>query len=167
MAANLIRYSAADQTLTFRVEGRGTMTQSLPLRRLAERSFDGGTTQLRFDLRECTYMDSTFLGTLLTLKKAVERRQGHLTLLAPSVACVKILQQMGLGDVLPAEATPCDDLAAWHELTGGAEDAGLFKRTVTQAHEELAALPGPAGEQFKTTMKHLEQANKQPDADAK
>src|SRR5262245_17313938 len=71
--SGIVRFHQQDHTLTFRVEGRGTVTQSLPMRRLAERGIEAGITLLRIDLRECTYMDSTFLGTLLTLKKLVDR----------------------------------------------------------------------------------------------
>jgi anti-sigma B factor antagonist len=156
-----VRFHYRDDTVTFRVEGRGTMTQSLPMRRCAERCMAGGARQVRVDLRDCTYMDSTFLGTLLTLKKALDRTQGKLTLVMPSVSCDRILQQMGLGDVLPAESADIDPSAAWLDVAAcEADDPTSFRRNVTQAHEELARLPGPAGEQFKAVMRCLEDAPK-------
>lgn len=157
----VIRYQQRDRTLTFRVEGRGTMAQSLPVRRHAERSFEQGTNQVRIDLRDCTYMDSTFLGTILTLKKALDRMRGQLTLLTPSAACTKILQQMGLADVLPPVLEEPDEQARWTELACGLDDSRMFRANVAQAHEELANLPGSAGEQFKGAIRCLS------DADAK
>ncbi len=154
-APNAIRFNQNDRTLTFQVEGRATMTHSLPFRRQGERALEHGTTHLRVDLRNCTYMDSTFLGTLLTLKKAVDRIGAHMTLVAPSTPCVKILHQMGLTDVLPAQSEDVDPQVSWTELPCGINDPG-FQRTVVQAHEELAALPGPAGEEFKSVVRCLE-----------
>ena len=155
-AQGTVRFHQRDQTVTFRVEGRGTMTWSLPLRRTAERLLDAGAKRVRIDLRDCTYMDSTFLGTLLTLKKAVDRAGGRLTLLMPSPACVRILHQMGLTDVLPVQVEGADPHASWTELACETNDPA-FRRNVVQAHEELAALPGPAGEQFKAVVRCMGQ----------
>src|SRR5262249_39928153 len=105
-AQGVVRFHQQDRTVTFWVEGRGTMHNSLPMRRCAEHFLAGGTTTVRVDLRDCTYMDSTFLGTILTIRKALDRVQGHLVLIAPSPSCCRILQQMGLSDVLPAQSEP-------------------------------------------------------------
>jgi anti-anti-sigma factor len=154
-----VRYHRQDQAVTFRVEGRGTMTQSLPLRHCAERLIAAGASLVRVDLRDCVYMDSTFLGTLLTLKKAVERQAGRFTLVMPSVACARILQQMGVDDVLPAELAELNPATEWLDIPAE-DDPASFRRNVTQAHEELARLPGQAGEQFKSVMRCIEQAAK-------
>ncbi len=154
-----VRYHQQGLTVTFRVEGRATMANSVPLRRCAERLLGEGSNQVRVDLRDCNYMDSTFLGTLLTINKALEKTQGHLTLIAPSLACSRILDQMGLTDILPAQADPLDPQAGWTDV-GDAADPGALKRNVVQAHEELASLPGPAGEQFKAVVRCLAEASK-------
>src|SRR4051794_12764395 len=97
-----VRERRDDRTLTFQVEGWGTMPHSLPPRRLAEQRLAGGVTAIRVDLRHCTYMDSTFMGTLLFLKRAVDRRgQGEFALLSPSPECGKLFRQMGLDAVYP------------------------------------------------------------------
>src|SRR5262245_8426237 len=118
-AANIVRYHQQNHALTFRVEGRATMTQSLPVRRLAERAIESGANQVRFDLRDCLYMDSTFLGTLLTLKKALDRTNGQLAIVTPSTPCARIFHQMGLSDVLPALNEEADPQAKWTELATG------------------------------------------------
>ena len=61
----------------------------------------------------------------------------------------KLLQQMGVTGVLPIldaeEASP----SSWTALTKEPEDKQRFQRNVIEAHEELAALPGAAGEPFR------------------
>jgi anti-anti-sigma factor len=156
----VVRFHQQDQMVTFRVEGRGTMNNSLPLRRCAERFLSAGANQVRVDLRDCTYMDSTFLGTILTIKKTLDRSNGQLVLVAPSTACCRILQQMGLSDVLPAQADPPAPGTAWTEVGSEPPDVQSFKRNVAQAHEELANLPGQAGEQFKAVVRCLSEASK-------
>jgi len=161
-AQGIVRFHQQERTLTFRVEGRATMAQSTPLRRCAERAVEAGATRILIDLRSCSYMDSTFLGTLLTLRKILASRHlNDLVLITPSEACCRILQQMGLIDVLTMQSTEIDPSTQWNELGTEAPDAGTFKRTIAQAHEELANLPGPAGEQFKAVARCMAQADKQ------
>jgi anti-sigma B factor antagonist len=156
----IIRFHQQDRTVTFQVEGRGTMNQSLPLRRCAERCLKNGTNRVCVDLARCTYMDSTFLGTLLTLHKTLTQNPGgELILIAPSLACSKILQQMGLADVFPPGAVELPADVTWTELAGEDADPGSFKRNIAQAHEELANLPGPAGEQFKAVVRCMAKAD--------
>jgi anti-sigma B factor antagonist len=158
-AQGIVRFHQQERTLTFRVEGRATMNQSTPMRRCAERAIDAGATRICVDLRNCSYMDSTFLGTLLTLRKLIDNRcHGEMILITPSEACCRILHQMGLLDVLTMQSVEMDPSAVWSELPAETPDAGTFKRTIAQAHQELANLPGPAGEQFKAVARCMAQA---------
>jgi anti-anti-sigma factor len=145
-----------DQTVTFRVTGEATMFRSMPLRRFAEQCLAGGAHLLRIDLRHCTYMDSTFLGTLLFLKRAVEcRGQGGLALVSPSAFCRQLLKQMNLEDFYPVVTEEELSAISWTELDCGVKDVNTFKRTVVQAHQELACLPGPGGEPFREVVRVL------------
>jgi anti-anti-sigma factor len=168
VAQGVVRVHPAGETITFRVEGKGTMAQSHSFRRCAERFLTDGGRAVRVDLRHCTWMDSTFVGTLLCLKRDMDRRhQGELALVCPSPPCGALLQQMGLTAILPvvtADEPPAGD---WTELPSGGEDVQTFKSTVTQAHQELAGLPGPAGEAFHKVARCIAQAEKGPDAPAK
>jgi anti-anti-sigma factor len=151
-----VRVRRQDHTVIFRVEGRATMAQSLPLRRYAERALAEGASAVFVDLRDCIYMDSTFLGTLLTLRSLLGKRaSGELTLLAPSPACGKLLEQMGLHNVFATGPADEAEAGAWTELPTGPADPTSFQRNVAEAHENLASLPGPAGEQFRQVMRCL------------
>jgi anti-anti-sigma factor len=146
-----------EQKILFRVEGWAQMDLGLALRRLGEQGLARGATALLVDLQLCAYMDSTFLGTLLFLKRAVDRRAcGCFALIAPSAECCRLLEELGLNDVLPIR--PCEDLATceWTPLSPELNDAEAFQRNVVQAHVELASLPGRAGEAFKKVAHLLE-----------
>jgi anti-sigma B factor antagonist len=153
---SILRMHQDAQACTFQVEGLARVDQGLTLRRAAEQALADGTTALRVDLRHCTYMDSTFLGTLLFLKRAVDRRgQGEFALVSPSVPCSCLLRQMGM-DWLCSIVTMDEPTAdAWTELAGQPEDIDTFKRQVVQAHEQLASLDGPAGETFREVIRCL------------
>jgi anti-anti-sigma factor len=145
-----VRVHQHDQTLTFQVKGWATMHQSPSVRRFAEQCLACRTTVLGVDLRHCTHMDSTFLGTLLFLKRAIDQqRQGEFLLISPSPLCCRLLQQMGLDEIFPIVTAEELTTSAWIELKSESEDIEAFKRNVVQAHQELAHLEGPAGETFR------------------
>src|SRR6187200_2192579 len=55
--------------LCFLVVGRVTSHQAPALRQYVEEGLAGGAARVEVDLRDCTYCDSTFLGTLLRLQR--------------------------------------------------------------------------------------------------
>jgi anti-anti-sigma factor len=151
-----VRVHQHDQTVTLQIEGQATMQHSPSLRQFAEQCLTNGTTALCVDLRHCTHMDSTFLGTLLFLKRLVERRAaGTFALISPSPRCCELLQQMGLAKIFPV--VDQEELAArvWGALPSGPEDMAAFKRNVVQAHQELGRIEGPAAETFRELADQL------------
>jgi anti-anti-sigma regulatory factor len=158
-ATGRIRVSRNGATVDVLVEGQATVAQSLILRRFAEQQLAGGATSIRIDLRHGAYMDSTFLGDLLVLKRAVLRcGQGDFALLAPSPPCLDLLLQMHLDRVFPIRTAAEQQAGPWLELTGASSNIDALKRNVVQAHEELATLEGPAGEPFRAVVRCLAEA---------
>jgi len=136
-----------DSVLFCRVEGWGTMSHSLPLRQYAEACLGQGATALRIDLQHCDYMDSTFLGTLVCLSRKFGRCAPEgFGLVGPSSRCRELLAKMKLDAVLPVR--PADlPQGGWTELPCSKDEEG-FQSCVVQAHQELANVPGPAGDCF-------------------
>lgn len=136
----------------YRVEGQGKMRQGLLLRRDAEQALNEGATSVHIDLRGCSYMDSTFMGTLLYLSRAVRKnRQGELSLVSPSKECRRLLEELGIDEVCPIVQEERSE-TAWEELSRDTDDEGTLRRGVLQAHENLAELPGPAGDRFRKVV---------------
>src|SRR5688572_32738183 len=89
-----------EQSVVFQITGKGTMKQAPALRERAERALADGVRKLHVDLRHCSYMDSTFLGTLLLLMRAVRPlERGEFALVSPSAECRQLLAKMHLDSV--------------------------------------------------------------------
>ncbi len=154
----MIRVHQHDQIMTLQIEGQATMKHSPAVRQFAEQCLADDTTALSVDLRHCTHIDSTFLGTLLFLKRLVERREaGRFALISPAPQCRQLLQQMGLEKIFPMVDREELPVSVWKNLPSGPEDMLAFKRNVVQAHQELGRLEGPAGETFRELADQLAQ----------
>lgn len=140
---SVLRVHRDPSRLTFLVAGRATMEHSMPLRRLAEQALADGCQELRVDLRNCLYMDSTFIGTLVLLRKSVGA-EGRFTLVCPSTACEKVLEAMTLDRLFVIDGADVSSSASWDEATPCPDDLSKLKYNVVQSHQELAALNGPA-----------------------
>jgi anti-anti-sigma factor len=152
-----MRVCEDDQGITFQIEGKGTMKQAPALRARAESALAEGVRRMHVDLRRCEYMDSTFLGTLLLLVRAVgQHEDGEFRLVSPSTACRQLLEKMQLARMYTM--SDLDELPGylWSDLPPDA-DSAEFDRVVVQAHQELAAMPGPTGAMFSALAERLMQ----------
>ncbi|MBM4068484.1 MAG: STAS domain-containing protein [Planctomycetes bacterium] len=95
----LVRVRQDSQGVTVQVVGWGRMQQSVPLRRLGESCLADGSAPFRVDLRHCSYLDSTFLGTLLCLQRMARKLdQGQFQLISPSPECNRLFKQIGVDE---------------------------------------------------------------------
>lgn len=145
----LVRASRHGQAVHFQIHGCGRMTESLPFRRFAERCLQDGANCLRVDLRHCSYLDSTFLGTLLQLQRATRKHSASFVLVSPSDECSKLLHQIGVQDIFAVHMDEELICSNWLEVVASPEDPEAFNNNVLQAHEELASLGGASGDCFK------------------
>lgn len=155
-AHGTVRVCQEGQTVTFQVHDRATMVQSHAFRRRVKQFQEQGATRFYIDLRHCTHIDSTFMGTLLFLKRDMDRcPSGELVLVSPSPSCKQVFQQMGVLELFPVQATEESERQDWEEIPASPEDLNTIKVNVTQAHQELANLPGATGEEFRGVMRFL------------
>ncbi len=145
-----------EKGITFRIEGNATLNQSPAVRLFAEQCLAKGQTDLGFHLGECKYMDSTFLGTILCLSKFLNKPgKGRLSLISPSEECRRLFKQMGIEEMLPVLEDGESLEGPWIPLNEYLGDLQTFHRVIVEAHQELATLPGPAGDQFRSVAKGL------------
>ncbi len=157
-AQGTLRMHRDAQTVTFQVEGIARMPQGLALRKAAEKALADGAATLRIDLSGCSYMDSTFVGTLLFFRSLLSRQgRGEITLLSPSEPCRELLQQMGLNALFSIVAAAPPPTVGWTEVPCEPDDGEAWKHQIIDAHQELANLDGPVGESFREVVRCLAQ----------
>lgn len=159
LSGKVLARREADE-VTFLVIGKVGCHQSPGLRLYADDARRNGARRVAVDLCDCQFCDSTFLGTLLHLKRVFEPL-GGLTLVRPSAAVRQILGQLGAERLfLIAEQAPTIDIqTTWQQLDSHweKERGKEFKTTVVEAHEELASAGGALAEKFKPLAEALRQ----------
>lgn len=154
----MIRAHHGPAVLSIGVDGPATMLESAAVQEVADESVAEGARELFVDLRDCTTMDSTFSGTLLSLERRLQGCGGQLTLVSPSPRVMELLRQMGLEDfykIEEAEPTPTKDDDGWTEISTASPSVDKLKQVVIESHEELANLPSLAAPAFRTVVEEL------------
>jgi len=152
----VLRVQQGESCVTVQLCGRATMNQALALRRYGEERIQQGLAELRLDLRHCTHLDSTMFGTLLCLKRSMDRRgQGAVLLVSPSADCARLLKQMGIDGMLPAISAEEPDEHDWSPLLVEKQDSRAFKRHILECHDELARAGGTGSDQFRMAVECL------------
>jgi anti-anti-sigma factor len=145
-----VRCRGEATSLEVQVEGWGTMHHSPAMRQWVEANLPQAP-RLRVDLSRCTHMDSTFIGTLLGLKRLTESLPGGgIALVCPSAECLQVLAQLRIGRIFTIESEPSEE-SDWQEVCldpDGMKSRG-FRTTVVEAHQQLADCEGPAGHHFR------------------
>jgi anti-anti-sigma factor len=153
-ALGILRVQQKEGTVLFQLEGQATVVLGLPLRRVAEQSLGSGVSSIRMDLRHCTWMDSTFVGTLLLLFRAtMSKERGEFSLVSPSPECRRILKQMGVDRICVIQQEDELPPESWTEVERVPAEGDSFRCNVLQAHQELAELPGAVGETFRKVVR--------------
>ncbi len=150
----MIRAHDDPAALTLVVDGPATMTESPAVNEAAADALGRGARSLRLDLRDCTTIDSTFSGTLLSLKRKLEDAGGSLTLVSPSARVIELLAMMGLEDFYRIEHAEQLD-GPWTEVAVTRPGAERLSRMIVDAHEQLARISGPAGTTFRTVVEEM------------
>lgn len=154
-----VRFQREGSSVTYQVVGAGTLRHSLPLRRSALTFLEDGANSVQVDLRYCSYVDSTFLGDLLLVKRAAEGKpHGGFTLVSPAPEVRRLLEDMSLDLVFPIHTIEELPEAGWMDLPGNGEDQMAMKCNVVEAHQALASLEGRTGELFRPVAHCLTQA---------
>jgi anti-anti-sigma factor len=142
-----------------RVEGSGTLRQSPAADDVASRTLGGdATASVVFDLSDCEYLDSTFLGVLIDLYRRFGRATPPRYFIAgPEATRKRVLGPMRLERLIPMlDAAPAT-VGNWVAIP----DRNLTKkeliRHVMEAHRSLAQVETPMREVFARIASQMEQ----------
>jgi hypothetical protein len=155
-----------------RVDGRGTMKHSPAAHAIAARALAAdGHGSVVFDLSQCEYLDSTFLGVLIGLYREFSRNApGAGSASAPSVSTgtpryaiaalpdvrKKLLGPTHLDRLIPMLDAPPATIGPWTTLAEQALDRTELTRHVMQAHRALAQTDCPMRDVFAKIADQME-----------
>jgi anti-sigma B factor antagonist len=153
--------------VTVRVQGPGTMSESRLVHAFAEQALTENRQQVLIDLSACSYLDSTFLGGLVSLHKRHGAREeaeappggrARFAIYAPAEQRRQLFSVSRLDQLLPfADQLPPaqgeHDLSLDVEPYASKED---LARYVVECHRRLAELGGAEAQDFGRVADALE-----------
>lgn len=146
------------------IRAKGHITANI-CAKLKEKVLERMTQQPRVeavivDLASCHYMDSTFLGVLLTFNRGLKKiRHKEVEIQKPTDECVKILKQMGIARMFDITQTTNELPSEEMEMVSGTCD--LTPEFLLQAHELLADISDENKKRFELPISLLrEEMNK-------
>ena len=158
MAGGTLSVGRTPSGYCLRLQGRCTMAESPAAHEFADRTMREAGGALYVDVSDCTYLDSTFLGSLLDL----HRRHGKcnptkMTLVATPDARKKLFEATHLHKVFNFADSAPGPIDAWVDLPCLANRApGEMAKHVMECHKRLAEVDGPNQASFAAVAQQLE-----------
>lgn len=136
-----------------RLIGRGTMQHSPAVQELVVQTLQrDAATRVAIDLAGCTYLDSTFLGSLFGIYQRYggERPQARLKLHAPAATIKTLFGSLKLDRYIKADPSPAPPTqGTWVPLEAQVTDnPQACSRHVMECHRRLAEMDTPAKAAF-------------------
>jgi anti-anti-sigma factor len=151
-------FKASDRAIYVMARGHATaaLCPDLKTRIFARLESEPRVESVFFDLADCEYMDSTFLGLIVGAHKLYNKLTGRsLVLLHVSDTCRGLLKTIGVLTIveLSDESPPFPE--DMEEVKGGSRASPQF---ILDAHEELSGLSEDNRKQFATLTQVLKSA---------
>jgi anti-sigma B factor antagonist len=131
----------SDDAIYVRIRGLGSMTTAPTLEAFADEAHATGASRFVFDFADCTGVDSTFMGMLLTIANRARERDGGAVLINVDEHAQKQLRSVGLEvfvTIKPGKTTLPDALKLTELAAVTTSDRERLKLMV-RAHRELVA----------------------------
>ncbi len=156
-----IQVGLINETVWIRVEGKGSFQNSTPLKDFAREMLGRGHRAFVVDLKECPFMDSTFMGTLASIAlKSRADGSGGLHIVNLNERTQDLLCNLGLdqlmqldppqtGPVLNGEAVPLE--------MNCRPDKATEALTMLEAHEAVVAANPENEVKFRDVIDFLRQ----------
>jgi anti-anti-sigma regulatory factor len=145
-----IKAAPIENGCCIRVEGRGTMKHSRAAHDIAHRTLGQSPQSLVvFDLTSCSYLDSTFIGCLLTLYREYGRLQTpRFHIASPAEHRAELLGVTKLDNVLPSVDAPPATTGQWVEVDVATSNPRELAEHVMDCHRRLSEIDCPMAGAF-------------------
>jgi anti-anti-sigma regulatory factor len=155
-----LRYKEKDGVLYIRAEGHVTAALCADLRFMIFERFDAEpkVKGMYVDLSECTYMDSTFIGFIVSLERLSESSKlDTLIVLRPSIQCRSAMKKLSVLPHLSLSNDGTPDIPVF----ALEKDPAAFKRKknvalMFEAHKTLSDLNEENRKEFSALLEELE-----------
>jgi anti-anti-sigma regulatory factor len=140
--------------LVIRIVGRGTMQESLAFRAVAESNKDNGV--IIFDAMQCNYLDSTFLGCLVGIKKACEQTPSRrFVIWACKATRVKLFSTSSLDKYFDFIDECPETIDEFELIDIDTLDPIALGRHAMRCHQYLAEMGGREAAAFRSVVERL------------
>ncbi len=139
-----------------RVAGRGSFQSSPALKEFTRRLLDEGRRKFVVDLKDCTMMDSTFMGTLASL--AIRLRDlggGDLWVVNRNERNAELLSGLGIDTLFSEKPLLSAHDGACPEAIHHAADKAATREAIHEAHAACVAVDPRNEDRFKDVLEHL------------
>lgn len=146
----IIKIAPIDGGCCIHIQGRGTMQESQTVLDIICRMIrhDPGHVAV-LDLTDCCYLDSTFIGCLLTLHHDFGRKNPpEFRLAAPAAQRAELLGQAKLDRFLPAIETAPPTRGPWVTIETAITNQRQLAEHVMDCHRRLAGVESPMAQTF-------------------
>lgn len=157
MDESSIEVSLNKDTAFIRVHGRGTFQNARHVKTFLQKATDQGATTFIFDMKECTHMDSTFMGMLAGLSIQQKKKQRPLPQLQHlSAKNLDLLENLGLNRVLNISQPPTTSTTpTLSPIAPTPQDKQAISQTMLDAHEALVQIDPANRIKFQDVIQYL------------
>jgi len=143
-----------------RVHGRANFASSVDFKKLLQQLHEDGCTEIVLDLKDCSIMDSTFLGVLAGagMKSETARQQGqacNIELFHPSDRILELLDNLGVVNLFTI-LKDAPQLGAFERIVDGKATRVELNRTCLEAHQTLMSMSPDNERRFKDATEFFE-----------
>ncbi len=149
-----------DKSVYVQVVGRGSFQNASHVKSFCEEMIRSGAGEILVDLKDCTYLDSTFLGTLAGVGlKLRSTAQGSLQIVNATPRNTELIQNLGLDRLFQFHLEPVDFQAAGpaRQLTGAPSGKTETGEAMLEAHETLMKWDPRNVPKFKDVVAYLKE----------
>jgi anti-anti-sigma regulatory factor len=141
-----------------RVEGHATMTESEAAAAVAQRTLGSGDhSVVVFDLSDCVYLDSTFIGCLVSLARThAKSKPARFMIAGPALKRKQLLGACGVDRIIPATDVAPDPCGDWVPLWPAPGDKLKLMRHVMECHRTLSQIDSPMKAAFARIADEIE-----------
>ena len=155
-AAHSIQVGQATQTKVVRVSGKGTHKESLSFHAFVDRTLQSTADNVVVDLAACTYLDSTFLGSLVRLCKCHNAEHRRFLIAASAVKQRELFASSQLHKFLAFRDAPPAVSGDWLDVDTKTTNKHTAGRHVMECHRSIGDLDVPDADKFSDIADRLE-----------